>query len=180
MRKIQTLLIFFLIMFYCGISYLVRHPDVSPAYRSYYITQDSGLTLRERKALQPIQSGIQISYADSRIGYDGWHDREPGYRWSAGRSSRIVFLLPPQTDVHGMRTLTLKGTPLDEQKLAVFINGNPVYSGLFPAKGQLDISFPASILLDGENVMRLDCPDAHGTESDRRKRAIALSSFSFS
>lgn len=179
MRKIQISLILFLIMFYCGISYLVRHPDVSSAYRSYYITRDSDLTLRERKALQPIQSGIQISYADSRVGYDGWHDQESGYRWSAGRSSRIVFLLQPQTDAHGMRTLTLTGTPLDEQKLAVFINGKPVYSGVFPAKGQLDITFSASILLDGENIMRLDCPDAHGTESDRRKRAIALASFSF-
>lgn len=178
MKRIKALVILLLFMFYMGISYLVMHANVSPAYKSYYITRDSNLTLRERHAMQPIPLSAEISYADSRVGYDGWHDREAGYRWSAGRSSKIVFLLRPDVERQGMRTLSLKVTPQDRQRTDVFINGKLIHSGAVSTSGQVDIEFPASLSLEGENVIRIDCPDAHGTETDRRKRGIALASFS--
>lgn len=178
MRKAQASLILLLAVFYVGIAYLAMHPNVSAAYRSYYITRDSDLTVRERRALQAIQPPVEISYADKRVGYDGWHAEEQGYRWSAGRSSKILFLLQPGVDRQGMRTLSLKATPLDRQQTEVSINGKLVHSGVISADSQVDIAFPASLLLEGENVIRIDCPDAHGTETDRRRRGIALASFS--
>jgi hypothetical protein len=77
-----------------------------------------------------------------------------------------------------MRTLSLKVTSQDRQQTDVFINGKLIHSGAVSASSQVDIVFPASLLLEGENVIRIDCPDAHGTEMDRRKRGIALASFS--
>lgn len=178
MRKVHTSLILLLVVFYISIAYLIVHPNVSTAYKSYYITRDSDLTIRERKALRPIHANMEISYADQRVGYDGWHAAEGGYRWSAGRSSKIVFLLHPGLDRQGMRTLSLKITPLDRQQTDVFINGKLVHSGVVSTSSQVNIVFPASLLLEGENVIRIDCPNAHGTETDRRKRGIALDSFS--
>jgi hypothetical protein len=179
MKKVQASMIVLLLFFYMTVSYLVMHPNVSPGYRSYYITRDSDLTLKERKTLQPIISGDEISYADSRVGYDGWHDREPGYRWSAGRSSKIVFLLRTDNKRLGIRGFSLRVAPLGDQRISVFLNGEPVYSGILTEQGQVDITFPASFLVDGENIIRIDCPNAHSTAMDKRSRGIALSSFSF-
>lgn len=179
MKKIQSFILFSLILFYSAIFYIALNPRVSSGYKSYYITRDSGLTLKERKALKPITLEDEISYMDTRVGYDGWHDNEIGYRWSAGKSSKIVFLLPANMDKSGTRSLLFSITPLEKQRISFFLNDQRIYSGTLDEKGRVDISFPASLLSIGDNVIRIDCPDAHSTEADRRHRGIALSSFIF-
>jgi hypothetical protein len=177
MRAAQTFTILVLSIFYMTVSYLVMHPRVSHGYRSYYINRDSDLTLKERKSLRPVRLDERIHYDDARVGYDGWHDRETGHRWSAGHTSKILFLLQLEEKKSGMRRLALQVDPLGTQRIAVSINGTLVYSGLLTEKGQVDIVFPTSLLIDDENTLRLDCPDARKTDTDVRKKGVAIAWF---
>ena len=177
MKKFQTFIIFSLMVFYIAIFYFSLHPNVSAGYRSYYITKDSNLTLKERKALKPIALQDEISYTDTKVGYDGWHAAESKYRWSAGQSSKIVFLLPAIINKLETRILSFWIDPLGDQRVSVFINGQRVFFGNVADKGRIDMSFPSFLLADGENVIRIECLDAHATETDKRRRGVALSSF---
>ena len=177
MKKVQASIVVFLLVFYMAIFYLVTHPKVSPEYKAYYISRDSNLTIKERKALKPIILGEDISHDDPRVGYDGWHDRETGYRWSAGESSKILFLLKNGDQRDGTLRLSMLLEPLGNQGISVSLNEKRVYDGVLTGIGKIDIPIPATLLMHGENVLRINCPDAHKTGTDKRKRGIALSSF---
>lgn len=81
---------------YGGIVWLVAHPDVSPAYRAYYIDRTSDMPpswdrLRAPPALVP---GRSYSFDAPEILRAGWSTPEAGHVWTLGHSADLLVSLP--------------------------------------------------------------------------------------
>jgi len=99
---------------YGGVTYLAAHPNVTDAYRAYYIDRTSSLSPVMREAqidvLPAITIGQTYAHDAPELLLDGWDTPETMHTWTLGSHAQIILALPaslpPQTQE---LTLTLRG-----------------------------------------------------------------------
>ena len=162
--------------FYLVVVYLVANPNVSPAYRDYYILRTTSLSDALRKQLQPLQIGKPYTHRDPVIGFDGWSEPEETHRWSSGKSAKMIFLLDT-TAAQGPRRLAIRLAPLGTQRTHWHLNGTDL--GERRIGGEVELAFPVKpgLLREGENVVEIELPDARMPgNGDARTLALAFKS----
>jgi hypothetical protein len=102
---------------YGGVAYLAAHPNVSDAYRAYYIDRTSDLSpfMLETgmNALPALKAGQVYPHDAPEVLLVGWSAPEPRHTWTLGEQAQIILALPPsQTRRAREFTLTLRGTYL--------------------------------------------------------------------
>ena len=81
---------------YAGLLWLAAHPDVSPAYRAYYIDRTSDMPpswdlLRRPPVLEP---GASYAFDAPQILRAGWSTPEPAHVWTLGPYADLLVSLP--------------------------------------------------------------------------------------
>lgn len=111
------------------------------------------------------------------VAFPGWSDPEPSHRWTNARACDISFAVADRSAFRG--TLTLAARPLGTQRLSLSLNGQPFYSGvLADGASQLEVGFPPGLLVEGNNRLTFELPDAHAPGGgDARLLGLALESF---
>ena len=162
--------------FYLVVVYLVANPNVSPAYRDYYILRTASLSDAQRKQLQPLQIGRPYTHRDSVLGFDGWSWPEETHRWSNGKSAKIVFRLDAKA-AQAPQRLALRLASLGTQRTRWRLNGTDL--GERRIGGEAELVFPVKpgLLREGENVVEIELPDARlPGNGDARRLALAFKS----
>lgn len=163
--------------FYLYVAYLMTHPNVSAAYRDYYILKNTDLSIAQRKKLQPLQIGRDYSHKDTAIGFDGWSGPEETHRWNDGKSASLVFRLDPGPVAQAPRRLALNLLPHGTQRTRWRLNGTDLGERQLAADTQLAFSLAPGLLREGENVLRIEMPDARRPGSgDGRVLGLAFKS----
>jgi len=132
------------------------------------------------KSLHTISPAEVFLHTSDKVLFVGWSDAELTHRWSSGKSSRIVFFLDDQKKRGFRGTLFINAGSFGKQRMNICLNDHRFYSGeLNTLNASLQVPFDPSFLIEGENNLRFDLPDAQkpGTD-DPRVLALALKSFS--
>jgi hypothetical protein len=166
-----------LVVFYLFVLYLMTHPNVSPAYRDYYILKSTDLTVKERARLPALQPGREYAHKDAAIGFDKWSGPEETFRWNDGKRARLVFRLDSATLAQAPTRLVLNLSSHGSQRTDWRLNGAGLGARQVAGDGVLEFSLKPGMLRSGENVIEIDLPDAHRpNDSDNRALAIAFRS----
>lgn len=167
-----------LLAFYLYLAYLMTHPNVSQAYREYYILRSSGLSIAERRNLAPLRPGQDYSHQTTAIGFDGWSGAEPTHRWNDGKSARIIFKLDAAALAQAPRRLVLTLMPHGPQRTHWRLNGTGLGERQVAREMQLAFALSPGLLREGDNVLEVDMPDAHRPDNgDGRVLGLAIKSF---
>ncbi len=172
---------------YASALYLSRHPNVSDAYRAYYIdrTSDMPVWVNDILANKPGAASrlapleLETPYASNsrQINLVGWAKREPSYVRTLGRQATLIVSPPQDLHVDGKYELVLGGTYGDgAQRIIssigdirvekVYLNGDKIVTPLPPVVPHQQIV-----------VLTLDLPQAQqGDVDDSRVRGFALQS----
>jgi len=162
---------------YLYVAYLVTHPNVSAAYRDYYILKNTDLSIAERKKLPSLQPSRDYSHKDAAIGFDRWSGPEETHRWNDGKSARLLFRLEQAAVAQAPRQLGLRLMPHGTQRTRWRLNGTDLGERTLAAEAQLEFALVPGLLRTGENVLEIDMPDAHRPDSgDGRVLGLAFKS----
>lgn len=110
-----------LLVGYAGVVYLAAHPNVSEAYRAYYIDRSSGISPASLEKLKdPLPAlTLERTYAHDapEIMLIGWSSAEAALTWTHSKRAQIRLFLPTE-ETGSVRNLTLvlQGTYLHGQQ----------------------------------------------------------------
>lgn len=159
--------------FYAFVAALAARPQVSEAYRDYYIDRQVELSIRERQELPPLRRGKIYTHTTKAIGFVGWAPAETRYRWSLGHNAKVIFVIDDKAPPPA--TLRLAVTSLGPQRVLWTLNGATRGEAVLDGEGLAYLDIEADSLRTGENVLRLEFPDAHRpSNEDPRTLALAL------
>jgi len=145
---------------YAVVGYTALHPQVSDAYRAYYITGTDFMSPWQHRMLVPLQGGKTYGPDDPILAYDGWYLRDDGQRWNAGRSARFLFRVGDAGRPGVPHAFTLHLTPRSAQRTVWRLNGREIAAQRLDAPGTLRIALDGALLRDGENELSVSLPDA--------------------
>jgi hypothetical protein len=166
-----------LVVFYLYVAYIVTHPNVSAAYRDYYIARSTDLTIAERRKLPPLQAGRDHDHKDAAIAFDHWSAPEETFRWNDGTSARIIFKLNAVPTAQAPGRLVVNLMPHGVQRTRWRLNGADLGERQVTGEAQLAFSLAPGMLRAGENVVEIDMPDARRPNtSDGRLLGLAFRS----
>lgn len=128
---------------YGCVIYLATHPNITAAYRAYYIDRTSEISpvmlellgdpLAVRAVLPVLTVGQLYAHDAPELLLVGWSTTEPAHTWTLGRQAQIMLVLPAsQTSQARDFTLTLRGIYLaGAQRIIAQIDyggtrGNPI------------------------------------------------------
>ena len=163
--------------FYLYVAYLMTHPNVSAAFREYYILRSTDLTVAERRKLPPLQPGRDYDHKHAALGFDKWTAPEETFRWNDGKSARIIFKLEPGAVAQAPGRLVFNLMPHGTQRTRWRLNGADL--GERQVAGDTQVVFPLKpgSLREGENVVEIDMPDARRpNDSDGRLLGLGFKS----
>lgn len=165
--------------FYAYVLQIARHPDVSEAYRAYYIDRSTDLPVWQAEGwpgdLPALQPGRVYPHTAPEIALAGWSDPEPGHVWTLGHEAVLFAALPADLAQERDYELVLRGS---------YLGGAQTIKATFAGQQSLrtwhegeDIVLPLPPAARDEALLsvRLDLPEARapGT-ADSRILAFAL------
>lgn len=184
-RILQRLALAGAILANLAIAVLALRPDVSDAYRGYFITGESDCLPR------PIDGGAAVGETmaltnDSpwprRIVSCGMADPEPNGAWTFGNRTELLLKLPPGVY---QGTLQVSDVALDravlEQRVEIAVGGTTVATLSLATKAPRDIVFPLpadAIAPNGTVRVSILLPDAtaHRSGGERRPLGVKIAS----
>jgi len=146
--------------FYLVVAWTAVHPQVSPAYRAYYIEGSDFMSPWQHSHLAPLAPAADHGAADPALMFDGWPPRADGERWNGGRSARLVFRVDGHALAPGPHALTLRVLPLGAQASEWRLNGQAIGSHRLQGAAVLRLDLAPGWLRPGENELRVTLPDA--------------------
>ncbi|ARU03637.1 hypothetical protein CCO03_02095 [Comamonas serinivorans] len=172
-----------LIALYATVLLRVMQPEVSPAYRDYYITRDSTLSPHEAQALgslPPVRPGDHLTHQATVLAFArGWSHAEATHRWTNRRQAEIVFRIQDPQAFQGH--IRLRVHTLGKQRVQISLNGHPVYAGRLQGRDRLiDLQVEPGRFKAGHNALTFQLPDARfPLNGDTRLLALAIQSLDF-
>lgn len=161
---------------YLYVVQLALNPQVSVAYRAYYIDRTTTISPTELKRQKDFQPGIWVQFDQNDIIlFDRWAGPESEYRWSDGDSASLFVLLPENPDLTG--TMEIVASYHGRQRVEIAVNGSAVaVSQEEGPQSVINVDFDVSLLRGGEvNEISFRFPDArYPSLLDRRKIAMAF------
>jgi hypothetical protein len=162
-------------IFYLYVTYLMAHPNVSAAYRDYYILRTSDLSFAERKKMVSLRIDQDYGHKDTAIGFDGWSVPEEWFRWNDGKSAKLIFKLDLETVAKVPARLVLHVLTNGKQRTRWKLNGADLGERRVDGDTRLVFVLRPDFLHAGENVVEIDMSDAHRpNQSDGRALALAF------
>lgn len=155
-----------LLLGYASIVYLAAHPNVSEAYRAYYIDRSSGISPAslEEKFNNPLPAlSLERVYAHDapELMLIGWSTPEGTHTWTHSQRAQIRFFLPKE-EIGPVRNfiLVLQGTYLHGQQRIITSIGPDRIDQTY-SDGE-DIVIPLRLAPGAEPnvILTLDLPDA--------------------
>lgn len=169
-----------LVAFYALVAILAFNPEVSEAYRDYYIDRNIGLTVTERKDLPPVRLGTIYSHRTKDIGFVGWSAPEERHRWTQDHRAKIVFRVDTSSSGGIPGEMRLNVFPLGRQRLQWQLNSGPWEKRLIGSSEEWRVFLDPEQIRPGENVLQILLPDARiPGNGDTRLSAIALQKLVF-
>ena len=169
-----------LLAFYAGVAVLALNPDVSEAYRDYYIDGNLELSMAERQKLPPVKLHKAGTHLENDIGLIGWAAPETEHRWTEGRRAKIVFRVDASLPDGIPGAIRMNVVPLGRQRLLWQLNSGAWYELTIDTPQDCLLALAPEHMLPGENVLRLALPDAHlPGNGDTRTLAIAVREIEF-
>lgn len=169
----------------CGlygyVLHLARNPEVTDAYRAYYIDRSSDVPVWLAEVqpgnMKPLAVGKPYAHTSPDITLVGWSNAESGHVWTLGHQAMLFFLLPADVQPNQSYDLVLEGFYLGgEQLITSWVDGNEITHTYRDGE---EIVIPLQIASFGERPVgvRLDLPHARapGTQ-DQRVLSFALQS----
>jgi hypothetical protein len=168
--------IFLLIAFYLYVMYIVKHPHVSDSYREYYMLRTSDVSIGERKRMLPIQIGHDYMHKDATtIGFNGWAWPEDAFRWNTGKSAGFLIKIDSDTLARSPTHFVFDLMSNGKQHTHWQINGVDLGEYVIEKDGQFILPLKPGSLRIGENVIKIDMPDAHRpNQNDDRELGLAF------
>ena len=166
---------------------LVLRPDVTEAYRAYYIDRSTDCWPHQTAAAYA--PGTTLSFVYGRgTPFDpnklcGWFYPNAHGTWSYGRFSLLRFNFPPSD--RPLRLTLAAGAMVTSahpsQRVVVSANGTPLGTLLFDSPDAMvkTLEIPASLAAGGRLDLRFDYPDARsgrelGPNEDTHLRALRM------
>lgn len=170
-------MIVFLAALYLYVTYIVTHPNVSVAYRDYYILRSTDISIAQLKKLPPLQIGHDYTHKVADIAFDGWSVPEDAFRWNDGKTAKLIFTLSPESVAQAPHRLVIDLVPHGEQRTRWWLNGKDLGWHQIAGDMKLTLSLSPGVLRARENVVEIEMPDAHRpNESDGRRLGLAFKS----
>jgi hypothetical protein len=160
MKTLSRIAIGALCAFYLAVAWTAVHPQVSPAYRAYYIEGSDFMSPWQHRQLAPLAPASEHGADDPALMFDGWPARGDGQRWNGGRSARLVFRVDGHALAAGPHALTLRLLPLGTQASEWRLNGQAIGSHRLQGASVLRLDLAPGSLRPGENELRVTLPDA--------------------
>lgn len=167
---------------YAYVLFLARNPNVSDAYRAYYVDRTSDLPVwlaEDRPNLMPA-TVLDQRYPPqtAEVSPIGWSNPEPSQMWSLGQEAALYFVMPEGLDVDQTYEVVLEGTYLGGQQRVIAHMGDATQDQVYSEGDDIVIPFRPGGITRNIAVLRLQLPDARQpSAADRRVLGFGLRSF---
>ena len=184
---VWSILALVLLAGYGYVVYLAKHPNVSEAYRAYYIDRTSNLSPKMLEArletLPALTPGQVYPHDASEILLLGWDTAEPEHTWTLGESAQIILTLPRLKPQQAREfTLILRGMYLTGvQRIIARVQNagglQKIIDGTYRDGEDMVITFEVPPGAEQLVTLALELPDAQVPDNgDRRVLGFALKS----
>jgi len=119
------------------------------------------------KYFVPVKAGEKISDFSGRVAFIDWYDPAHSSKWSAGASSKMLFITDREPEKFvGELLLKMRVDALGAQRAAIDFNGTRIFSGELGAlNGTQVIRFQPALIRTGANFLAFYFPDAYQPET---------------
>ena len=117
----------------------------------------------------PIKLDKEYTYTSSELIFIGFSGAEQFFRWTDGSTSSINFMYESHLQ---SESLSLFFGTLGKQRVQIYLNNNPVYTGFFDGDSEFQIDGKGIVF--GYNIIRFELFDAR-QPNERDNRLLALS-----
>lgn len=168
--------------FYLAVLWVAAHPNVSEAYRAYYIerSSDQPLWMAEKQTgfLPPVSLGKTYEHTASEIYLHGWSYPENAHIWTLDHRALIYFETPSTLEPGTDYEVVLRGFYLaDQQYIVSSLDGHST-ARTYSSGEEIILPFVQDSAEPKLRAIELNLPEASspGT-ADTRVLGFALQSF---